>query len=414
MNRRVVITGIGCITPLGPGLRTFWQAISGGHSGIDRITHFDCETFEVQLAAEVKETFTVPPQFSAVVAEDSKLVFALAAAEQAMEDAGLTALGKASLIHVGTSLEVLDLRKVIYQGKADFADIVDHMLSPGARPLQIPLDSAAELIESLYGPVDLKLTNVSACAASTQAIGLSFQRVREGAFEVALCGGFDSMINPLGVGGFQLLGALNTNSEWGERACRPFDAARSGTVLGEGAVLFILEPLEHALEAGKRIYAEILGYGSSLDAHKLSAPDPAGVGGISAMRRALHDARLPPEEIQAISSHGTGTYINDEVEAAAIRTVFKQTWQQIPVISTKSLTGHLIGAAGAIELSAAIQGFLENSLHPNGSLHKIAPGCELDHVVDSPRTFSGSNILKNSFGFGGQNASLIIRRTDGF
>ncbi|MCP4347991.1 MAG: beta-ketoacyl-[acyl-carrier-protein] synthase family protein [Desulfobacterales bacterium] len=413
MKRRVVITGIGCVSPLGIGIEPFWDAIADGISGISAISRFDCSSFDVQLAGEIRDNVPYPVEFSDYVAEDIKIAFAINAAVQAMKSTGLTKFGNKCLLHLGTSLETFDLQKIIQNGKAQFDRIVDQTLAKGARHLQMPLDTPCELIESMYGSSCLKLTNVSACAASAQAIGHSFCRIRDGTFDMALCGGFDSMINPLGIGGFQILGALNTNTAQGKRSCRPFDSARSGTVLGEGAAMFVLEPMQDAVEAGKKIYAEILGYGTSLDACKLSAPDPDGYGGMLAMRRALDDACLDADDIHAVSTHGTGTYLNDEVEANAVRRILGDRWPGVPVISTKSLIGHLIGAAGAVELAACIQGFIQNRLHPNGSLNTVAKGCELDHVVGTSRKFEGKYILKNSFGFGGQNATLIIGKAKG-
>jgi 3-oxoacyl-[acyl-carrier-protein] synthase II len=220
------------------------------------------------------------------------------------------------------------------------------------------------------------------------------------------------MINPLGVGGFQLLGALTTDNERGPRACRPFDSARRGAVLGEGAAALVLEPLEKARAAGKPILAEVCGYGSTLDAHGLSAPDPNGNGAARAMLAALRDAGIPPQAIAHINTHGTGTRLNDEVEAAAIRRVFAD-WQRIPVAATKSVTGHLIGAAGAIEACACVMTLTRGLVPHNPSLDKVAPGCELLHVTDRPAAFDGEYALSNSFGFGGQNAALIFRKHDG-
>jgi 3-oxoacyl-[acyl-carrier-protein] synthase II len=429
MRRRVVITGIGCVSPLGVGVEPFWQSLARGESGIARISHFDSSGFEVQLAGEVKEKVAYPQEFARFVTEDGKLAFALNAAMQAMQDANLKEFATASLLHLGTSLEQFDLQKIMHGSntlyayaplrnegenlyEANFASLVRHFLAKEARPLQMPLDTACELVEKLYGKAGMKLTNVGACAASTQAIGHAYHCIRRGMFDMALCGGFDSMLNPLGVGGFQLLGALSTNNEHTARACRPFDAARSGAVLGEGAAMLVMETLAAAQKAGKRIYGEIVGYGTSLDAYKLSAPDPGGIGAIASMQKSLQDAQLQPGDIHAVSTHGTGTHLNDEVEAAAIRSVLGESWRHTPVVSTKSLIGHLIGAAGAVEFIASLQGFAQGQLHANGSLENIGKGCELDHIVRSPRAFSGKNILKNSFGFGGQNATLIISKVE--
>jgi 3-oxoacyl-[acyl-carrier-protein] synthase II len=408
--RRVAITGVGCICALGDGRRSLWEHAARGCSGIGPITHFDARTFEVRLAAEVKTHPIVPDTCRSAALEDPKIGFALHAAGQALQDAGVTRLPPRALIHAGTSLEYFDPCKILLEGSADFASAVDASLRSGARPFQVPLDTAVRCLAACYGTPAQSLTNVSACAASTQAIGHAFRRVRDGSFDFALCGGFDSMLNPFGVGGFQLLGALSTDNVRGARACRPFDSARAGTVLGEGAAFLVLEPLDDAVARGRRVYGEILGYGSSLDAYKLSAPDTDGTGARAAMTRAVADAGLQPSDVDAVSAHATGTLLNDEVEAGAIRRVLGTGWLRVPVLATKSLVGHLIGAAGAVETIACLQGFGENRLHPNGSLERVATGCELDHVVGTPRPFGGRVILKNSFGFGGQNASLVLGR----
>jgi len=402
MKRRVVITGLGCVSPLGPDVASLWRCL---------VSRFDTSTFEVKLAAEVKEPVVGFSEHASFFTEDVKVLFALEACRQALVDSGLCRLGSSALLHLGTSLETLDLGKVVYEGRTDFASVADRLCRPGARPLQVPLDTAAELIQERWGTANVALTNVSACAASTQAIGHAFRRVRDGSCELAVCGGFDSMINPLGVGGFQLLGALATGLAQGPLSCRPFDSSRSGTVLGEGAAILVLETLESARKRRARVYGEILGHASSLDAYKVSAPDPSGAGARLAMLAALDDAGLPAAKVDAVSAHGTGTYLNDEVEAAALRQVLGPRWQTTPVIATKALVGHLIGAAGAIEVAAALQAFAQSALHPNPSLSRVASGCELDHVTGAPRPFDGDVILKNSFGFGGQNASLVLKRT---
>jgi 3-oxoacyl-(acyl-carrier-protein) synthase len=277
----------------------------------------------------------------------------------------------------------------------------------------MPLDTASKLIADRFGRPGQALTNCSACAAGAQAIGHGFHAIRSGRFDVAVCGGFDSMINPLGVGGFQLLGALTTDNERGAHACRPFDSARRGTVLGEGAAIVILEPLEKARAEGKEVLAEVCGYASTFDAYSLSAPDPEGDGAARTMTLALKDAGIAPSEVHHINAHGTGTQLNDEVEAKAIRRVFAGAWEKIPVAATKSMTGHLIAAAGPIELGACLLPFLKGVLPPNISLERVAQGCELNHVRDAETPFDGEYVLTNSFGFGGQNASLVLRKYDG-
>jgi len=411
--RRVAITGFGVVSPIGIGRETFWDALSRGVSGIGRISHFDASTFEVQLAGEVKEELFLPDPVVRVSREDPKVGFGYAACAEALCQARIEAMDGTTLLHIGTSLEVFDLKKVVYQGKPDFKEVVVQSLKGNGPPLQIPLDTAAVLIAKLFGHPSQTLTNCSACAAGAQAIGHGFHAIRSGRFEVAVCGGFDSMINPLGVGGFQLLGALTTDNTRGAKACRPFDSARRGTVLGEGAALVVLEPLEKAKAEGKEILAEMSGFGSTLDAYSLSAPDPEGDGASQAMIQALKDAEISPSEVHHINTHGTGTQLNDEVEAKAIRRVFADVWEKIPVTATKSMTGHLIAAAGPIELGACLLALHKGVLPPNASLERVGQGCELNHVSKPGVSFKGEYVLTNSFGFGGQNASLVLRKYHG-
>lgn len=404
--RRVAVTGFGVVSPPGSGREAFWSALAAGRSGIGRITRFDCSTFAVQLAGEVRDRLDLPAPVRAIADRDPKVGFAFAVVAEALAAAGVSRLGPESLLHLGTSIETFDLGALTFDHRRDFRSIVE-----GRELLQVPLDTAAGFVAEAFGRPGRSLTNVSACAASAQAIGHGFRAVRCGEAELALAGGFDSMINPLGVGGFQLLGALSADNDRGESACRPFDASRSGAVLGEGAAALVLEPLEKARAEGRTVLAEVVGYGSTLDAHGLSAPDPEGRGAERAMRAALADAALAPEAVGHINTHGTGTRLNDEVEAAAIRRVFAGSWQRLPVSATKSVTGHLIGAAGAVEAGAGLLALVRGLLPPNPWLRKVAPGCELDHVTGTtPRPFGGEYVLSNSFGFGGQNASLLFRR----
>lgn len=412
--RRVAVTGFGVVSSVGSGRAAFWRALACGESGIGPITRFDAGAFEARLAAEVKDVPPLPEAVAPWAARDPKVGFAWAACAEALRQAGLARLDGRMLLHLGTSLEIFDLRNLTRGGRLDFRGVVDRSLAPGAPPLQVPLDVAARQVQASFGRAGRVMINCSACAAGAQAIGHGFQAIRAGRFEAAICGGFDSMLNPLGVGGFQLLGALTTDNGKGPRACRPFDAARAGTVLGEGAAVLVLEPLEKARAEGKPVLAELCGYGATLDAHNLSAPDPEGDGAARAMRAALADAALASEAIGHINAHGTGTQLNDEVEARAIRRVFAGSWQRIAVSATKSMTGHCIAAAGAVEAGACLLALGAEGggglLPPNPSLEKVAPGCELNHVIASGTNFDGEYVLSNSFGFGGQNAALVLRR----
>ncbi len=411
--RRVAITGFGVVSPIGTGKTAFWQSLREGRSGIGNITHFDCSTFDVRLAGEVGDSISLPEEVACVAESDIKVAFSYIACKEALEDACLDGLGSETLLHLGTSVEIFDLEKLVYDGKVDVARAAANRTEDGTCRFKVPLDTAAGLISDIFGRPGQSLTNVSACAASAQAIGHGFRVLRSGRFETAVCGGFDSMINPLGVGGFQLLGALTTDNGRGQYACRPFDVARNGTVLGEGAAVVIMEPLEKAKAEGKRVLAEVCGYGSTLDAFSLSAPDPNGDGACRSMLAALEDANIGPERIGHINAHGTGTRLNDEIEAKAIRRIFEGSWEDIPISATKSMTGHLIGAAGAVEVGACLLPLAEGVMPPNPCLEKIGRGCELNHVTGPALPFRGEYVLTNSFGFGGQNATLVLRKHDG-
>lgn len=413
MLRRVAITGAGVVSAIGCSLPAFFKNLSLGNSGIKKISRFDCSTFQVQLAAEVNEHFSMPPSLEFLYKEDVKVVFAFKAFRDALEQAGFESIPSNAILHVGTSLEAFDLKKAVNNGKVDFKAVVENSLHAPGTPLQIPLDTASKIIAKQWGEPRQSLVNCSACSASLQAMGHAFWKIRRGETDAAFCGGYDSMINPLGVGGFMLLGALSAANEQNESACRPFDSSRSGTVLGEGAAIFALEPYEKAKAEGKRMLAEVCGYGSSLDSFNLSAPDPQGDGAERAMRAALSDASIDVHQIDHINAHGTATRLNDEIEAMAIRRLFSSNWEKIPVSATKSLTGHLIGAAGAIESAACLLPLLEGLLPPNPFLSRVAKGCELNHVTSPGAKFNGETVLNNSFGFGGQNACLILRRIYG-
>jgi len=418
--RRVAITGFGVVSPVGIGREAFWDALAAGRSGIAPITRFDCSAFAVRLAGEVKQRLDLPPaglprrrDAAALAAQDPKVGFGYAACAEALAAAGIGRFTPGTLLHAGVSLEIFDMEKAICGGRPNFRTIAERSLKPGAPPLQIPLDSAAALLARRFGRPGRSLTNCSACAAGAQAIGHGFRNVRAGRCDVAVCGGLDSMINPLGVGGFQMLGALTTDNARGALACRPFDALRAGTVLGEGAAFAVLEPLDTARVEGKGVLAEVCGYGSTFDAWNLSAPDPDGDGAARAMQAALDDACIRPEQVGHINAHGTGTRANDEIEARAIRRVFAGSWERIPVSATKSMTGHMIAAAGAAEAGACLLPLVRGLMPPNPSLERVGQGCELAHVTGAAMPFGGEYVLTNSFGFGGQNAALILRRCDG-
>ncbi|MHC4249860.1 MAG: beta-ketoacyl-[acyl-carrier-protein] synthase family protein [Planctomycetota bacterium] len=411
--RRVAVTGFGVVSPIGIGRAAFWDSLRDGRSGVGRISRFDCATFEVQLAGEVDGDLELHERVADVAARDPKVGFAFAAVSEALADAGLECLAEDVWLHVGTSLEIFPLERTVRGGEVAFRTIAEDCIAGRSEPIKTPLDAAAQLVAEVYGRPGRSFTNCSACAAGAQAIGHGFRSIRSGRCRTAVCGGFDSMINPLGVGGFQLLGALTTDTDRGATACRPFDSSRNGAVLGEGAGVVVLEDLERARSAGRRIMAEVCGYGSTLDAYSLSAPDPEGDGAARAMSGALGDAGISPGAVSHISAHGTGTRLNDEVEATAIRRVFDGHWEGIPVSSVKAMTGHLIAAAGAVEVGACLMALEGGVMSPNPHLENVGKGCELNYVAKEAEPFAGEYVLTNSFGFGGQNAALVLRRYDG-
>lgn len=407
--RRVVVTGMGIVSPIGCGTEQFFAALGSGKNGIGPISRFDASGLDVGYAGEVSDfSAFAPAQEHDLFERDPKVAFAVAAAHEALSMAGVDQFSRSDLVHIGTSLETFFFKEFAADPRAGDDVFFRHMVT---HPWRLPLDAALRRILDRYGNPGQAATNCSACAVGLQTIGQAFHAIRNGRFTRALAGGFDSMINPLGVGGFQLLGAPSTAQQAeGGVLCRPFDASRSGLVLGEGAGFVVLEEREQALAHGKRLYAEITGYGATLDACSLSAPDPEGEGAVRSMRCALQDAGLPETAVDHINAHGTGTHLNDPVEAAAIRNLFPRSWQRIPVTAIKSMTGHSIAAAGSIEAIACIYTLLHGIIPPNIGLEKTGNGCELMHVARQALPCNVQTVLTNSFGFGGQNASLIITR----
>jgi len=411
MMRRVVITGFGVVSPIGTGAKAFFDALGQGRDGIASIKRFDTSELEVHNAGEVKDARSFACEREQALAErDPKVGFALIAAAEALDMAGVTVFSSNDFIHIGTSLETFFFKEFSVGAPADQESFFRHLMT---HPWRLPLDAALRAIQTRYGRAGQAVTNCSACAVGLQTIGQAFHAVRAGRCSLAFAGGFDSMINPLGVGGFQLLGAPAVGEPTpGKAFCRPFDANRSGLVLGEGAGFVVLEDRQRALSLGKTLYAEVCGYGATLDAHGLSAPDPDGDGAARAMLAALRDAKRPPQAVDHINTHGTGTQLNDPVEAAAIRRVFADTWQKVPVTAVKSMLGHSIAAAGAIETIACIYTLRHGIVPPNIGLDTVGAGCELMHVGGNALPYEAECVLTNSFGFGGQNAALILTRGD--
>ncbi len=416
MNR-VVITGIGVVSPVGIRQLDFWSNLTAGRSGVGPITRFDASAFPVRIGGEVDEfdvdaVVTRFPQAAGV--RDRKVPLALAAAEEAVDDAGLSDADlDDALLHVGVGLEEFCLEDLTPFARApDVAlAMADAMLAdPNTQPMQTPLDCTAGILAARYGLSAGRTTNCSACAAGAQVIGEAWTALRHGPESLALVGATDSMLNPLGLGGFSLLRVLSDENDRPIHACRPFDATRIGTVLGEGAAFVVMETLQRTRSRNATVYAEVLGYGSSMDAFRVSDPHPEGVGAVQSMRAALHAAGLEPQQIDCVNAHATGTPKNDVVETAAIKRCLGPRAYEIPVHAVKSMTGHMIAASGAVEAVAAVLTIHRQTVPPTINLQSPDPHCDLDYVADGPRKFAGHTVLSNSFGFGGQNATLIFGR----
>jgi len=407
---RVVITGMGAITPLGLSVEETWQGLAAGHSGIGRITRFDPRGYPTQIAGEVKG---FRPQDYMDLRKARRMSrfsqFAVAAARMALEDAGL-------IIKEANTEEVGVLLGNAVGGLDDTEETCREMFTRGGMhisPFYIvmtPSNLAAFQVAYTYGIKGYSSTIVTACAAGTQAIGEAAEVIRRGKAKVMVTGGTEAAICELGLAAFCVSRAYSTRNDEPQRACRPFDKSRDGFVASEGCGILILESLEHAQERGAYIYAEVLGYGASNDAYHLIAPDPEGRGAARAMRWALEDAGVGPEEIDYINPHGTGTPLSDLVETIAIKKVFGDYAYEVPISSTKSMIGHLMGAAGAVEAIVCVLTVRDNLIHPTINYETPDPACDLDYVPNVAREADVRIVLSNSFGLGGQNACLVLGR----
>lgn len=415
MSHRVVITGMGVSTPVGRGVAEFWRNLTAGISGIAPITLFDAASLPVRIGGEVKHLplRELAEAFPEAAGEtDRKIWLGLDAASQAIENSGLNpeSLRPAPLF-VGVSLEAFAMDRL-----APFAFGGSNATAARARqrqtPLQTPLDRLTQILGDHYPLTAGRYTNCSACAAGAQVVGEGFWRVRDGSAPLAIVGATDSTLNPLGLGGFSLLQILSTENDHPEQACRPFDATRQGTVLAEGAAFLILETLEGARQRQARIVAEVLGYGSSLDAYRVTDPEPRGEGAALSMTRAMADAGLTPNDIDSINAHGTGTLKNDVAETLGIKRALGPRASQIPITANKSMTGHMIATSGAAEAIASAMTVLTGNISPTRNLRQRDPLCDLDCVAGPMRPLAGRTVLSNSFGFGGQNATLIFGRCE--
>jgi 3-oxoacyl-[acyl-carrier-protein] synthase II len=412
MYTRVVITGLGAITPVGNNVPAMWEALITGCSGVGPITLLDPTGFETRFAAEVKGFDAV----ALVGRRDARRMdrftqFAVAAAGQALADAKLEiAPGNASRIGCIFGSGIGGIGTILAEAEVARSKGLDRV-SPFLVPMMLP-DTAPAQVAIQYGLKGPNMAIVTACASSANAIGEATEIIRRGTADVMVAGGAEAGIVPLALAGFNVMNAVSRRNDAPQKASRPFDANRDGFVLGEGGAALVLESLEHAQTRGSRVYAEVLGYGASADAYHITAPQENGEGAASAMRAALAQAKLGPQDIGYLNAHGTSTPLNDKSETAAIKQVFGPTAYKIPISSTKSMTGHLLGAAGALEAVVCVKALQESILPPTINYETPDPECDLDYIPNVTRRVSIHTAMSNSFGFGGHNACLIFGIAD--
>ena len=411
MKRRVVITGVGVVTPIGIGTEAFWDSLKNGHSGAGLLSFFDTADYPCKIDAEVKNF--QPENFI----EDKKSIrrmdrftqFAFCAADMAIKDSGLDKFkmdpDRVGVI-VGTGiggLSTIEEEHVVLRDKGV------RRVSPFLIPKLISNMAPGE-IAIRWGFTGPNYAVASACSTSNHAIGDSLRMLRYGDADVIITGGAEAAITPLGFAGFCAARTLSTRNDAPEKASRPFDKDRDGFLMGEGAGIVVLETLDHALARGAKIYAEVAGYGATDDAYHITAPHPEGTSAVKAMQRALADADLKPEDIQYVNAHGTSTNLNDKTETKALKMVFGEHAKKLAISSTKSMTGHLLGAAGAVELVATVLCMKNSLAHPTINYDTPDPECDLDYIPNKARPMTINAALSNSLGFGGHNAVLVVKK----
>jgi len=410
MSRRVVVTGLGAITPVGNDVEHTWEALKAGQSGIEHITQFDTSDLQTQFAGEVKG-FDAQERFGRKEARrmDRVTQFAMDACSQAIADSRLLENGiDRNRIGVLVGSAVGGINTLLEQ--------YDVFKSRGPRrinPFFIPMmlaDTPAAQVAMEYGLRGPNMSVITACATGTNAVGEAFEMVARGAADAMLTGGAEAALNPVTIAGFNVMGALSTRNEDPSRASRPFDADRDGFVASEGTAVLVIESLEHALARGATIYAEIVGYGTSSDANHMAAPLESGEGARLAMQAALDRAGLDSEEVDYVNAHGTGTRLNDPIETRAIKTLMGEHAYNIAVSSSKSMTGHLLGGAGALEALICVKVLKDGIIPPTINYDTPDPDCDLDYVPNEARQADVRVAMSNSFGFGGHNACVVLRQ----
>lgn len=410
MSRRVVITGMGVLTPIGLSVPAFWESLRAGVSGIDRITKFDPEGFDSHIGGELKgftHDHCIEPKEARRL--DSFVLYAICAAEEAVAQSRLRETGYDGSrmgVVIGSGIGGIGTLTANYDVLRDRGP---RRVSPFMIPMMIP-DMAPGLLSIRLGAKGPNFATVSACASSAHALGESYRLIRYGVTDLMVSGGGEASICPLSYAGFCNMKALSTRNDDPSHASRPFDAGRDGFVMAEGAGVLVLEELEHALKRGATPFAEIIGYGSTADAYHITAPQPDGEGAARAMKAALSEAGMKPSDVDYINAHGTSTQLNDQMETAAIKTVFGEYASSLMVSSTKSMTGHLLGAGGAVELVASVLMIQHGWVHPTINYTDPDPSCDLDYVPNTGRDADITVALSNSLGFGGHNVTLAIRR----
>ncbi|MBN3526140.1 beta-ketoacyl-ACP synthase II [Paenibacillus apiarius] len=409
MKHRVVVTGMGVVTALGSDLDTFWSSLLEGKSGVSRVEAFDVTDYPTQIAASVKD-FNPEAYMDKKEARrmDRFVQFAVAASKNALEDAKLNVKEQTDPDRVGVivgsgigGLGTWEEQHTILMEKGV------KRVSPFFIPMMIA-NMASGQVSMTVGARGPNTAAVSACATGTHSIGDAFKIIQRGDADVMICGGAEATIRPIGMAGFCSMRAMSTRNDEPERASRPFDVDRDGFVMGEGAGVLVLESLEHALQRGARIYAEVAGYGMSADAHHMTEPDPTGAA--QCMTRAIRDAELKPEQIDYINAHGTSTPVGDKSETKAIKNALGEHAYKVAVSSTKSMTGHLLGAAGGVEAVICGLALMRGIIPPTINLENQDPECDLDYVPNVPRQADVKVAMSNSFGFGGHNATLVLKK----